>query len=150
MRCFGIIYVFIFVIFINSLTYLLACSAIHWHLCPCLTVMWLATRPFKHKQTCSMTDSLFFLTFLMKQALIKEPPIGSSLRFSNMQEIQLKTIVLFSKVRIFLWICFSTARESTIFSRSRPLCVKSAIVSLWETRVISCSIIGPASSSAVT
>ena len=36
------------------------CSDIHWHLRPCLTVMWLATRPYKHEQICSMTARLCF------------------------------------------------------------------------------------------
>ena len=36
------------------------CSDIHRHLRPCLTVMWLATRPYKHEQICSMTARLCF------------------------------------------------------------------------------------------
>lgn len=36
------------------------CTDIHWHLRPCLTVMWLATRPYKHEQICSMTARLCF------------------------------------------------------------------------------------------
>ena len=36
------------------------CSDIHWHLRPCLTVMWLATRPYKREQICSMTARLCF------------------------------------------------------------------------------------------
>ena len=36
------------------------CTDIHWHLCPCLTVMWLATRLYKHEQICSMTARLCF------------------------------------------------------------------------------------------
>ena len=34
------------------------CTDIHWHLRTCLTVMWLATRPYKHEQICSMTARL--------------------------------------------------------------------------------------------
>ena len=40
--------------------------------------------------------------------------------------------------------------DKTIFSRSRPFFTKSSIVSLCVMRTISCSIIGPASSSVVT
>jgi hypothetical protein len=50
-------------------------------------------------------------------------------------------------------LCFSwchIARASTTFSRSRPFLTMSSTVSLWLTCTTSCSMIGPASSSAVT
>ena len=63
---------------------------------------------------------------------------------------QLKMMVLFLYVRIFLAICFDTARDSTIFSRSLPFSTRLSGVSLWVMRATSCSMMGPASSSAVT
>ena len=45
------------------------CSDIHWHLRPCLTVMWLATRPYKHEQICSMTARLCFNIYYEKGSI---------------------------------------------------------------------------------
>jgi len=42
-----------------------------------------------------------------------------------------------------------TARESTTFSRSRPLRTISSTLSRWETRTASCSMMGPSSKAAV-
>ena len=61
-----------------------------------------------------------------------------------------KIIVLFLYVRILRCICFDTACESTIFSRSFPLSTRLSGVSLCVIRVTSCSMMGPASRSAVT
>lgn len=63
---------------------------------------------------------------------------------------QLKTTVLFLYANTLRSICFSTACESTIFSKSRPLRTNSSTVSLCEICVTSCSIMGPASKSLVT
>ena len=46
--------------------------------------------------------------------------------------------------------CACTARASTVRSMSAPRCVSRATSSRWLTRVTSCSMIGPASSSSVT
>ena len=64
--------------------------------------------------------------------------------------IQLNMMVLLWYVSIFLSICFVTALDRTIFSRSRPFFTRLSGVSLCDMRTTSCSIIGPASSSAVT
>ena len=42
----------------------------------------------------------------------------------------------------------ATARESTTFSRSRPLRTISSTLSRWETRTTSCSMMGPSSKAA--
>ena len=46
--------------------------------------------------------------------------------------------------------CACTARASTVRSTSAPMCASAATSSRWLTRITSCSMIGPASSSSVT
>ena len=64
-------------------------------------------------------------------------------------DAQLKIIVLLWYVRILRSMCFATARDNTIFSKSRPLDTNISGVSRCVIRTTSCSIIGPASKSAV-
>ena len=64
--------------------------------------------------------------------------------------VQEKMMVLFLKVSILRSMCLETARERTIFSRSFPFRTRLSGVSLWVMRATSCSMIGPASRSAVT
>ena len=56
------------------------CSDIHWHLRPCLTVMWLATRPYKHEQICSMTARLCFNIYYETGSYYRSLYFGISLR----------------------------------------------------------------------
>ena len=61
------------------------CSDIHWHLRPCLTVMWLATRPYKHEQISSMTARLCFNIYY---------ETGSKKKSQKILEIQKKAVPL--------------------------------------------------------
>ena len=60
------------------------------------------------------------------------------------------TTVLFSNTNTRSSRCALTARASTLRSISRPVCVRSRTSSRCVTLATSCSMIGPASSSAVT
>ena len=69
------------------------CTDIHWHLRPCLTVMWLATRPYKHEQICSMTARLCFNIYYetgsycmaQKKLIVSRQPILVNLKSNTMK-----------------------------------------------------------------
>lgn len=63
---------------------------------------------------------------------------------------QSNTTVLFEYCRMRRSRCQRTARDRTMRSTSRPFSIKSARLSRCDTRVTSCSMMGPSSSASVT